>query len=131
MSVELDAGGRPTYIIHENVAWDFIAAGAGHVEPGRRRPTPYVSARWRNGRPFRGPTIRDFLAATGQDCLRIFDINLRQHYFDAETIAASLSWATRVEAQRRGIARGGEAAVDRRRRRRKCSPRSAGGSTCD
>ena len=27
VSVELDAGGRPTYIIHENVAWDFLRPG--------------------------------------------------------------------------------------------------------
>ena len=27
VSVELDGGGQPTYVIHENVAWDFLQPG--------------------------------------------------------------------------------------------------------
>ena len=35
-------------------------------------------------------TIAAFLAATPKSCLRIFDINLRQHYYDARVVMAGL-----------------------------------------
>jgi fructokinase len=93
VSVELDAGGRPTYIIHENVAWDFLRSGPAMLSlAGAADAVCFGSLAQRSA--VSRAAIRDFLAATGKDCLRIFDINLRQHYFDAETVAASLSWAT-------------------------------------
>ncbi len=93
VSVELDAGGRPTYIIHEKVAWDFLRPGPAMLSlAGVADAVCFGSLAQRSA--VSRAAIRDFLAATDQDCLRIFDINLRQHYFDRETIAASLSWAS-------------------------------------
>ena len=93
VSVRLGADGKPTYVIHENVAWDFI----------RLRPE-MMGLAWRADAVCFGSlaqrsavsrtTIRDFVAGTRPDCLRIFDVNLRQHYFDIDTIAPGLAWAT-------------------------------------
>ena len=89
VSVQLDGDGKPDYLIHEPVAWDFIrwsekltelAAKAEAVCFGSLAQRSAVSRR----------TIRDFLAATPDDCLRIFDINLRQHFYNAEAITAAL-----------------------------------------
>jgi fructokinase len=93
VSVELDAGGRPTYVIHENVAWDFLRPGPAMLSlAGAADAVCFGSLAQRSA--VSRATIRDFLAATGKNCLRIFDINLRQHYFDVDTIAAGLSLAT-------------------------------------
>ncbi|HYW80282.1 MAG TPA: carbohydrate kinase [Thermoguttaceae bacterium] len=92
VSVELDADGKPDYVIHEPVAWDVIpwserlttlAAQADAVCFGSLAQRSPVSRQ----------TIRDFLAATPAECLRIFDINLRQHYYSTEIIADSLQTA--------------------------------------
>ncbi len=93
VSVELDAGGRPTYVIHENVAWDFLRPGPAMLSLAKAADAVCFGSLAQRSAVSRA-TIRDFLAATGKNCLRIFDINLRQHYFDAGIIAASLSRAT-------------------------------------
>ena len=93
VSVELDGDGRPTYVLHENVAWDFLRPGPAMLGLAGAADAVCFGSLAQRSAVSRG-AIRDFLAATRQDCLRIFDINLRQHYFDAETIAASLSSAT-------------------------------------
>lgn len=93
VSVSLDAGGCPTYVIHENVAWDFLRPGPAMLSLAAAADAVCFGSLAQRSAVSRA-TIRDFLAATGQDCLRIFDINLRQRYFDVDTIAASLSCAT-------------------------------------
>ena len=87
----LDAGGRPTYVIHENVAWDFLRPGPAMLGLAAAADAVcFGSLAQRVGR-FAGDDLR-FSGRHRPDCLRIFDINLRQHYFDVDTIAASLSW---------------------------------------
>jgi len=93
VSVTLDAAGCPTYVIHENVAWDFLRPGPALLSLAAAADAVCFGSLAQRSAVSRA-TIRDFLAATGPDCLRIFDINLRQRYFDADTIAASLSRAT-------------------------------------
>ncbi len=92
VSVEIDDAGKPTYVIHEGVAWDFIPAMAGLDEAaGRVDAVCFGSLAQRS--PVSRATIGRFLAATGPDCLRIFDINLRQHYYNLETVSTSLEAA--------------------------------------
>lgn len=89
VQVELDDEGVPTYDIKTGVAWDNIPF------------TPEIEAVARNARAVcfgslaqRGPvscdTIQKFLAATPHDCLKIFDINLRQNFYTKEIICQSL-----------------------------------------
>lgn len=93
VSVELDIAGKPSYVIHENVAWDFIAPRPELIGLAARTDCVCFGSLAQRSAVSR-TTIRDFVTATRDDCLRIFDINLRQHYFNIDTIAPGLSWAT-------------------------------------
>ena len=93
VTVALDEGGKPDYTIHENVAWDFIPADSGLGElAGRTDAVCFGSLCQRLG--VSRNSIRGFLAATRPDCIRVFDINLRQSYFDREIVEAMLEVAT-------------------------------------
>ncbi len=93
VSVELDAHGKPTYVIHENVAWDFIRSRPEMIGLAQRADAVCFGSLAQRSVVWRG-ALRDFVTATRDDCLRIFDINLRQNYFNVDSIAASLEWAT-------------------------------------
>ena len=88
VSVSLDAG-KPTYTIHENVAWDAIAwdedltdlaLAADAVCVGSLAQRSFISR----------STIQAFLQHTKPQCLRIFDLNLRQHYHSPAIIQSTL-----------------------------------------
>lgn len=92
VSVEVAGDGQPHYQIHENVAWDALrgdpvayhtVAGADVVCFGSlaQRREPSRSA------------IRALVAAAPASALRIFDINLRQHYYSQEIVEESFSQA--------------------------------------
>jgi len=87
------AHGEPEYEIHQPVAWDnlvmtpewrVLAQSADAVCFGTLAQRSNVSR----------ATIQYFLTATRPDCVRIFDVNLRQSFYGAEVIKASLSRAT-------------------------------------
>ena len=89
VQVELDKDGVPTYDIKQNVAWDNIlfthdirevAIGCGAVCWGSLAQRNTVSR----------DTIYRFLDYTPMDCLKIFDINLRQNFYTKEVICESL-----------------------------------------
>jgi len=96
VDVQLDADGRPTYVIHEDVAWDHIPLSDELLDlAGRADAVCFGSLCQRS--PASRRTITSFLEATRPDCLRVFDVNLRQHYYDAETLRQSLEMATVVK----------------------------------
>ena len=74
VQVELDAEGVPTYDIKE------VAANAGAVCWGSLAQRNEVSRK----------SIYQFLDHTPEDCLKIFDINLRQNFYTKEVICESL-----------------------------------------
>lgn len=91
VSVEL-SNGIPDYIIHENVAWDFIELNdlakektlqADAICFGSLAQRSDVSAK----------NIRTALDSAPEECLKIFDINLRQAFYSKEIIEASLKRA--------------------------------------
>jgi fructokinase len=91
-SVSVDAEGKPSYNIHQNVAWDFIprtpqlAKLAGTVDAvcfgalGQRSEVSRDTIQWflRNARP---------------EALCVFDVTLRQSYYSREIIESSLQVA--------------------------------------
>lgn len=92
VSVELTGEGIPQYTIHEAVAWDYIKWTdelqklAGEVDAvcfGSLAQRTRVSR----------DTIIRFLEATRAECLRVYDINLRQSFYNRETLLQSLSLA--------------------------------------
>ena len=90
VSVELDAEGVPDFTIHQNVAWDFIPASPELLDLASRADAVCFGSLAQRS-PASRETIRRFLDATRAGCLRIFDINLRQAFFDEETIRRSLA----------------------------------------
>ncbi len=89
VQVTLDAQGVPTYEICEGVAWDNIPFDDQMQEVARQcRAVCFGSLAQRS--LVSRHTIQRFLDLTPADCLRIFDINLRQHFYDRPTIEESL-----------------------------------------
>ncbi len=89
VQVTLAEGGIPTYDIKENVAWDNIPFTPEIEEIARNcRAVCFGSLAQRN--IVSRENIHRFLDATPKDCVKIFDINLRQQFYSKEVIQASL-----------------------------------------
>ena len=89
VQVTLDEQGIPTYDIKENVAWDNIPLTDDIEKVARNcRAVCFGSLAQRN--VVSRETIYKFLDSTPADCVKIFDINLRQQFYSKEVIQASL-----------------------------------------
>ena len=92
VAVSLDEGGQPEYEITEKVAWDALTWTAAWEELAQRADAVcFGSLAQRDGRS-RG-TIGRFLETMHAGAVRVFDINLRQAYYDAEVLGRSLELA--------------------------------------
>jgi fructokinase len=92
VSVTLDADGHPSYIIHENVAWDFLEFGKSEKKLAKTADAVcFGTLAQRGEKSARG--VQEFLSCTRPECLRIFDINLRQKYYSREIVNQSLQSA--------------------------------------
>ncbi len=90
--VTLDAAGKPAYEIREGVAWDRIPwSDALGVLAARADAVCFGTLGQRSAAS--RETIRRFVRETSRDCLRVFDINLRQRYYDRALILAALESA--------------------------------------
>lgn len=99
VKVTLDSSGVPNYEIVQGVAWDFLewspqwrslAKSADAVCFGSLAQRCEKSRR----------TIYEFLETARSDKLRIFDVNLRQHFYSREIIEESLQRANVVKLNR-------------------------------
>ncbi len=89
VQVTLAEGGIPIYDIKENVAWDNIPFTPEIKEIAKScRAVCYGSLAQRN--VVSRENIQRFLDATPADCMKIFDINLRQNFYSKEIIKESL-----------------------------------------
>lgn len=93
VSVDVDELGVPAYTIHEDAAWDHLLPGENHKKLAERADVIcYGSLASRN--PDSAQAISQCIAATSPQCLRIFDVNLRQDYFDAKMLHKLLNLST-------------------------------------
>jgi fructokinase len=81
VTVELDENGKPDYTIHENVAWDFIPSDPSLADLAARTDAVCFGSLCQRSQVSHR-AVRDFLEATRTECIRAFDINLRQSYFN-------------------------------------------------
>ena len=89
VQVQLDEQGIPTYDIKENVAWDNFPFDDDIRQIARNcRAVCFGSLAQRN--VVSRETIHKFLDETPADCVKIFDINLRQQFYTQEVIRESL-----------------------------------------
>jgi fructokinase len=89
VTVELDSEGKPDFTIHENVAWDYIPLSSELLSLAPETDAVCFGSLCQRSEVSR-KTIRSFLAATKPDCIRIFDINIRQSYYDRAVVNAML-----------------------------------------
>jgi fructokinase len=90
VTVRLDEKGHPDYTIHENVAWDHIRFNKDMERIAKELDAVcFGSLAQRN--PESENSIKTFITSTKPDCLRVFDINLRQNYYSKEIIIDSLN----------------------------------------
>jgi fructokinase len=88
--VTLDGNGIPQYEICENVAWDNIPFTPEMEALARKTETVcFGSLAQRNS--VSRTTINRFLDCVPETALKIFDINLRQHFYTLELIEHALS----------------------------------------
>lgn len=92
VQVTLDDKGIPCYEIMENVAWDNIPYSSELDDIAHNCKAVCFGSLAQRSEVSRG-TINRFLDAMPEsdDAYRIFDINLRQHFYSKETIENSLS----------------------------------------
>lgn len=94
--VTLDSDGKPDYEIKEGVAWDYIPWTSGiELIAGRLDAVCFGSLAQRS--IVSRNTIHRFLRLTKPECLKIFDINLRQRFYDRDIIISSLEAASALK----------------------------------
>ena len=91
VEVELDARGVPTYNIMEDVAWDNIPFTPEMEELARKADAVCFGSlvQRMNSRE----SVLGFVRAMRPGALKVFDINLRQHYYGREVLEESLKLA--------------------------------------
>ncbi len=96
VTVDMSRPDHPRFVIHEDTAWDYLdfdaaleelMASAAAVCFGTLAQRSAVSRR----------TIHQALAATRPDCLVVYDVNLRQHWYQREWIEQSLEKSSLVK----------------------------------
>jgi fructokinase len=92
VSVTLDDKGHPSYTIHQQVAWDFIAKTPSLKKLAKRTHAVCFGSLAQRSYLSRN-TIQTFLKDIPSEALRIFDINLRQSFYSKEIIDSSLRLA--------------------------------------
>lgn len=92
VSVTLDSTGHPDYVIHENVAWDFLEASRAALAVASRADAVCFGSLAQRREPSRS-SIRALVQATPPTTLRILDVNLRQHYYSRAILEDSLQAA--------------------------------------
>jgi fructokinase len=96
VNVAVDCGGQPSYEIVENVAWDNI-----EFTPEIAALTPTIDLLCFGTLAQRSAkskeTIKKIIESLPAGTKKLYDINLRQHYYDAETVEWSLRTADIVK----------------------------------
>lgn len=84
--------GIPFYDIMANVAWDDMAITPPMANAVAAADAICFGSLVQRGETSRG-TIRELLEMAPMECLLVFDINLRQHFYSREVIEESLFYA--------------------------------------
>lgn len=85
--------GQPEYVFHQPVAWDFLDFTAEWRALARRADAVCFGTLAQRYDVSRA-AIRSFLAVTREDCVRVFDVNLRTPFYDVQVLVDSLECTT-------------------------------------
>jgi fructokinase len=92
VTVALDATKQASYIFESDPAWDHLAWNQS-LAPLAKKCNAVCFGSLAQRAPASRRTIREFLENTSANCLRIFDVNLRQAFFSREVIETCLGLA--------------------------------------
>ncbi|NLS92266.1 MAG: carbohydrate kinase [Planctomycetaceae bacterium] len=96
VQVHLSADGQPSYEITRDVAWDHVPWSSEAKALAARADAVCFGSLAQRSETTRD-TIRRFLKATRPGCLRVFDVNLRQNFYDDEILRESLEMANALK----------------------------------
>ena len=96
VNVRIDSLGQPEFDIVDNVAWDNIAWTVALQMIATHADVVCFGSLAQRRNPSR-TTIQQFLRTTRESCLRIFDVNLRQSYWDPVTLKTGFALANVVK----------------------------------
>jgi fructokinase len=96
VQVELDKAGQPRFEIARGVAWDYAEWSEDWRQLAGRTDAVCFGSLAQRSEPSRA-TIRKFLASVRKDAVRVFDVNLRQEFYDAALLAESIKLADVVK----------------------------------
>lgn len=92
VQVTLDDAGVPSYDITENVAWDNIPFTSSLEDLAEDTEAVCFGTLAQRSETSRN-TIMKFISCMPEGSLKVYDINLRQHYYSEEIIRTSLAVA--------------------------------------
>ena len=92
VTVTLDTSKQASYVFAADPAWDHVAWNDSLALLARKCKAVCFGSLAQRA-PTSRRTIREFLENTSPDCLRIFDVNLRQSFYSREVIETSLGFA--------------------------------------
>ncbi len=96
VNVKVDPVGLPQYEIAHSVAWDFLEWNSDWRQLATDADAVCFGSLAQRSEKSRA-TIRQFLAAAPEHTVKIFDLNLRQAYYSAETVCESMRLADIVK----------------------------------
>jgi fructokinase len=92
VTVDVSDQSHPRYVIHENVAWDFIAADPALLKLAREADAICFGSLAQRSSVSRD-SIHAAISTARSDCLIVFDVNLRQDWWDIDGIVRSMRCA--------------------------------------
>jgi len=96
VNVEVDGNGQARFEIADPVAWDFLEWTPAWQTLAQDADAVCFGSLAQRSKESRA-TIRNFLRAASPQTLRVFDVNLRQHYYSQEVLAESMRLADIVK----------------------------------
>lgn len=96
VEVTFSGGEQPHYTIARNVAWDFIRSTPRLIAAAQPATAVCFGTLGQRMEASRA-TIRDFIEATPQQCVRVCDINIRMPDCSAEVLYWSMAHATIIK----------------------------------
>lgn len=90
VTVHLEDPAHPHYTIHAPAAWDNLQPTAALLEVAHKADAICFGTLAQRNEASR-ETVHKVLAAANPHCLIVYDINLRQHYYDRDWIERSLA----------------------------------------
>lgn len=94
VTVDATDPGHPTYVIHQNVAWDYLTPTAEFLELADQASAVCFGTLAQRS-PVSRDAVQQFISRTRG--LVVFDVNLRQKFYDRESLDLSFRRATIVK----------------------------------